>query len=98
MATASESVDQIRASVSAKYKREVVVIGLIGIYIGFSWLLGSPSRTIDNGNDAARWIFSWLPWYPMRTWGALLIALKIGVLVNLYRASERGMIIWLSLL
>jgi len=48
----------------------------VDLLLGLAWLLQSPARTLSiRQYEPARDVFGWLPVYPMRVWGLILLVL-----------------------
>lgn len=57
--------------------------------IGCSWLLGAPHLTTTNAYRPALSLLDWLPVYPMRAWGALLVVIAVGLALALRRWNRQ---------
>lgn len=61
----------------------------LDVAIGAAWLVGSPVRTAGETLKPARFLLDWLPFYSMRGYGIIVVALALlGLLSMTFRTDQ----------
>lgn len=61
---------------------------VLDVSVGLGWLLEAPHRTSGAAFAPARSLLAFTPFYPMRAWGLLLLALTIPLILGVALGRE----------